>query len=168
MHVAKEIEGNQVSIARYEQLSQQPKNLLDLYYWLSDEQCLSIGKLLKEITQTSELVLDEYEKVESIRQQSAKSMNEAVSRQKSLLSLTLPDGWTDIQQFVDGLNSLNAHRGHLISLREFRYMDLEQLSEMENEIIEAQQSVSQATAAFLASDKALLPFKSQLAILKNK
>ncbi len=168
LHVAKEIEGNQVSIARYEQLSQQPKNLLDLYYWLSDEQCLSIGKLLKEITQTSELVLDEYEKVESIRQQSAKSMNEAVSRQKSLLSLTLPDGWTDIQQFVDGLNSLNAHRGHLISLREFRYMDLEQLSEMENEIIEAQQSVSQATAAFLASDKALLPFKSQLAIFEEQ
>ncbi|MGX8895257.1 hypothetical protein ACWWJS_28105, partial [Enterobacter cloacae] len=69
----------------------------------------------KEIAQTSELVLDEYEKVESIRQQSAKSMQEAINRQKSLLSLTLPDRWTDIQQFVDSLNSLNSHHGHLIS-----------------------------------------------------
>ncbi|MGG4609179.1 DNA repair ATPase [Providencia sp. Me31A] len=162
LHISKEIEGNQVSIARYEQLSQQPKNLLDIYYWFNDEQCLGIGKLLKDITQTSELVLDEYEKVESIRQQSAKSMNEAISRQKSLLSLTLPESWVDIQQFVDGLNALSAQRGHLISLREFRYMDLEQLSAMENEIIAAQQSVSQETATFLASDKALLPFKEQL------
>lgn len=119
LHIAKEIDGNHVSVSRYEQLSQQPKNLLDIFYWFNDEQCLGIGKLLKEITQTSELVLDEYEKVESIRQQSAKSMNEAITRQKSLLSLTLPEGWTDIQQFVDGLNALNTQQGHLISLREF-------------------------------------------------
>ncbi|WP_321146472.1 DNA repair ATPase [Providencia alcalifaciens] len=167
LHVAKEIEGNQVSVSRYEQLSQQPKNLLDIFYWFNDEQCLGIGKLLKEIAQTSELVLDEYEKVESIRQQSVKSMNEAVTRQRSLLSLTLPEGWTDIQQFVDGLNALNAQQGHLISLREFRYMDLTKLSEMENEITEAQQRVSQGTAQFLASNKALQPFKTQLATFEE-
>ncbi|HHR6131756.1 TPA: DNA repair ATPase, partial [Providencia alcalifaciens] len=49
LHVAKEIEGNQVSVSRYEQLSQQPKNLLDIFYWFNDDQCLGIGKLLKEI-----------------------------------------------------------------------------------------------------------------------
>ncbi|HEJ9592263.1 TPA: DNA repair ATPase [Proteus mirabilis] len=168
LHVAKEIEGSQVSIARYEQLSQQPKSLLDLYYWFNDEHCLGIGPLLKEIAQTSELVLDEYEKVESIRQQSAKSMQEAINRQKSLLSLTLPDSWTDIQQFVDSLNSLNTHHGHLISLREFRYMDLTQLNKMETEITEAQQRVSQATAQFLASDKALQPFKTQLTTFEQQ
>lgn len=168
LHVSKEIEGSQISIARYEQLSQQAKNLLDIYYWFGDEQCLGIGKLLKEITQTSELVLDEYEKVESIRQQSAKSMNEAISRQKSLLSLTLPESWADIQQFVDGLNALSAQRGHLISLREFRYMDLEKLSEMEAEIEKNQQYVSQETAVFLASDKALQPFKTQLTVYEEQ
>ncbi|WP_336844717.1 DNA repair ATPase [Providencia rettgeri] len=168
LHVSKEIEGSQISIARYEQLSQQAKNLLDLYYWFSDEQCLGIGKLLKEITQTSELVLDEYEKVESIRQQSAKSMNEAISRQKSLISLTLPESWADIQQFVDGLNALSAQRGHLISLREFRYMDLKKLSEMEAEIEKNQQYVSQETAVFLASDKALHPFKTQLTVFEEQ
>lgn len=168
LHVSKEIEGSQISIARYEQLSQRAKNLLDIYYWFGDEQCLGIGKLLKEITQTSELVLDEYEKVESIRQQSAKSMNEAISRQKSLLSLTLPESWADIQQFVDGLNALSAQRGHLISLREFRYMDLERLSEMESEIEKNQQYVSQETAVFLASDKALQPFKTQLTVFEEQ
>lgn len=168
LHIAKEIDGNHVSVSRYEQLSQQPKNLLDIFYWFNDEQCLGIGKLLKEITQTSELVLDEYEKVESIRQQSAKSMNEAITRQKSLLSLTLPEGWTDIQQFVDGLNALNTQQGHLISLREFRYMDLTTLSEMETEITDAQQRVSQATAQFLASDKALQPLKTQLATFEEQ
>ncbi|MBJ9972916.1 DNA repair ATPase [Providencia rettgeri] len=168
LHVSKEIEGSQISIARYEQLSQQAKNLLDIYYWFGDEQCLGIGKLLKEISQTSELVLDEYEKVESIRQQSAKSMNEAISRQKSLLSLTLPESWADIQQFVDGLNALSAQRGHLISLREFRYMDLERLSEMESEIEKNQQYVSQETAVFLASDKALQPFKTQLTVFEEQ
>lgn len=67
-----------------------------------------MAPLLKEIAQTSELVLDEYESRKRSRQQSAKSMQEAINRQKSLLSLTLPDSWTDIQQFVDSLNSLNT------------------------------------------------------------
>ncbi|HED3891746.1 TPA: DNA repair ATPase [Morganella morganii] len=168
LYIAKEIEGNHVSVARYEQLSQHPKNLLDIYYWLNDEQCLGIGKLLKDITQTSELVLDEYEKVESIRQQSAKSMNEAISHQKSLISLILPESWNDIQQFVDGLNALSIQRGHLISLREFRYMDLTRLGQMEEEITQTQQQVSQATAAFLASDKALQPFKIRLATFEEQ
>ncbi|WP_337232575.1 hypothetical protein, partial [Vibrio cholerae] len=70
-------------------------------------------------------------------------------------------------QFVDSLNSLNAHRGHLISLREFRYMDLTKLNAMETEITETQQRVSQATALFLASDKALQPFKTQLVAFEN-
>ncbi len=144
--------------ARYEQLSQRAK-----IYWIFITGLVMSNALVlvnaKEITQTSELVLDEYEKVESIRQQSAKSMNEAISRQKSLLSLTLPESWADIQ-FVDGLNALSAQRGHLISLREFRYMDLERLSEMESEI-ERKSLLIQETAVFLLVIK-LQPFKNTI------
>lgn len=81
LHIAKEIEGQQISAARYEQLSQQPRRLIDIYYWLNDAQSLNLGELLKDIAQTSERVLDEYEKVESIRRQSIKALNQATSRQ---------------------------------------------------------------------------------------
>ena len=53
-------------------------------------------------------------------------------------------------------------------MREFRYMDLTQLNKMETEITEAQQRVSQATAQFLASDKALQPFKTQLTTFEQQ
>lgn len=54
-------------------------------------------------------------------------------------------------------------------MREFRYMDLTQLNKMETEITEAQQRVSQATAQFLASDKALKqPFKTQLTTFEQQ
>ncbi len=168
LHIAKEIEGQQITSARYEQLSQEPRRLIDIYYWLNDSHSLGLGELLKEIAQTSERVLDEYEKVESIRRQSAKAISEAISRQKSMMSLMLPDSWNDIQQFVDGLNDLNAQRGHLISLREFRYMDISQLEKMESEITAAQQRVSQTTADFLASKKALQPFIEQLQIQEQQ
>ncbi|MEI9747233.1 DNA repair ATPase [Moellerella wisconsensis] len=168
LHIAKEIEGQQISAARYEQLSQQPRRLIDIYYWLNDAQSLNLGELLKDIAQTSERVLDEYEKVESIRRQSTKAINQATSRQKSLLTLMVPDSWSDIQQFVDGLNQLNAQRGHLISLRELRYMDLSQLESMEQEIAVTQQLISQATADFLASEKALQPLIKQLQLLEEQ
>lgn len=167
-HIAREIEQQQISSQLYEKLSQDARRLIDIYYWLNDEQSLHASILLKEISQTGELVLDEYEKVESIRRQSERAMSEATSRQKQLILSLLPDSWSNVQQFVDALNELNVHRGQLITLRDYRYIDLARLDEMEQQLTESQQRISLATADFLASDKALLPFTQQLQSLEKQ
>ncbi|MBD2780655.1 DNA repair ATPase [Xenorhabdus szentirmaii] len=161
-HIAKEIEQQQISSLLYEKLCQDARRLVDIYYWLNDEQSLNISLLLKEIANTGEKVLDEYEKVESIRRQSTRAMNEATSRQKALLSAMLPESWTETHQFIDALNSLSIQRGHLITLRAHRYIDLSLLDEMETQLAGSQQRISLATAEFLASEKALQPFTLQL------
>ncbi|SUB82997.1 DNA repair ATPase [Pragia fontium] len=167
-HIAKEIEQQQISSQLYEKLCQDARRLIDLYYWLNDEHSLNATILLKEIANTGELVLDEYEKVESIRRQSTRAMNEATSRQKQLLSLMLPDSWHNAQQFVDALNDLSVQRGHLITLRDYRYIDLSRLDEMEQQLAESQERISLATAEFLASEQALQPFTDQLQALDKQ
>ncbi|WP_347254533.1 DNA repair ATPase [Leminorella grimontii] len=167
-HIAREIEQQQISSQLYEKLSQDARRLIDIYYWLNDEHSLFAAILLKEIAQTGELVLDEYEKVESIRRQSVRAMNEATTRQKQLLSAMLPDSWTDAQQFVDALNALSVQRGHLITLRDYRYIDLARLDEMEKQLAESQQRISLATASFLAGDAALVPFNQRLQNLEKQ
>ncbi|MBD2795754.1 DNA repair ATPase [Xenorhabdus sp. 18] len=167
-HIAKEIEQQQISSLLYEKLCQDARRLLDTYYWLNDEQSLNIAGLLKEIANTGEKVLDEYEKVESIRRQSVRAMNEATSHQKALLSAMLPESWTETQQFIDALNSLSIQRGHLITLRDHRYIDLSRLDEMEAQLSDSQQRISLATAEFLASEKALQPFTRQLQELEKQ
>lgn len=165
-HIGREIESQSVSATLYEKLSQDARRLFDIYFWLNDKQSLGAAQLLREIAQTSELVLDEYEKVESIRRQSERAMNEAVTRQKQLSSTLVSDSWSHAQQFVDGLNAINLHRGQLITLRGYRYIDLQQVDKMESELNDYQQRISLATAEFLASDKALLPFSELLTKLE--
>ncbi|WP_374379305.1 DNA repair ATPase, partial [Pseudomonas fluvialis] len=160
--LSREIDSPAVSLQRYAALCQQTRRLFDAYHWLSHAQLTGLAPLLREITATAELVLDEYEKVESIRQQSAKAMQDAESRHKALLDSLLPDSWEQAQSFVDALNGITTQRGLLLTIREYRYIDLARLDVMEAELLAAQERVSAATATFLAGDAALQPFVSRL------
>ena len=51
-------------------------------------------------------MIDEFEKVESIRQQSAKTMAEAEAAQEDLLIEVRPDNWEAAEQYVDALGKL--------------------------------------------------------------
>lgn len=156
--ICREIDNQSVSSQLYSKLSEDSKRLFDSYFWLSDQKHLSFIDVLRGITQTSELVLDEYEKVESIRRQSASAMREAISTQQELLAKLYPDSWQETQEFIDALNAINLQLGQLVTLRSYRYIDLSQIDVMEKELKERQFVVSSATAKFLASDKALHPF----------
>nr|WP_298140137.1 DNA repair ATPase [uncultured Pseudomonas sp.] len=163
--LCREIETPEVSVPRYTQLCQNTRRLFDIYHWLGDAHCRDMAPLLREIAATGELVLDEFEKVESIRQQSARAMAEAETRQKALLSGLLLDSWDEVQLFVDALNGINAQRGQLLTIRDYRYIDVARIDAMEADLLAAQERVAAATSAFLASPAALQPYVQQLAQL---
>ncbi|MGH8044761.1 MAG: DNA repair ATPase, partial [Stenotrophomonas sp.] len=68
--LARAIEGDDVSVQRYQRLVQDTRRMFDAHHWLDDAQSEGAAGLLREISSTGESVLDEYEKVQSIRQQS--------------------------------------------------------------------------------------------------
>ncbi|MGK8438492.1 DNA repair ATPase [Ectopseudomonas hydrolytica] len=162
LNLSREIDSREVSVTRYTQLCQNTRRLFDVYHWLGDAQCAELAPLLREIAATGELVLDEFEKVESIRQQSARAMAEAETRQKGLLSSLLVDSWDEVRLFVDALNAITAQRGQLLTIRDYRYIDVARIDAMEAELLEAQERVAAATSAFLASDAALQPYVQRL------
>ena len=156
--ISREIDNQTVSSQLYSKLSEDTKRLFDNYFWLNDDKHLAFSPILRNIIQTSELVIDEYEKVENIRRQSESAMREALSNQKDLLTKLYPDSWQETQEFVDALNAIKMQLGSLVTLRTYRYIDLDQIDKMENELKNRQSEVSLATAEFLGSDKALEPF----------
>ena len=166
--LCREIETPAVSIQRYSLLCQNTQRLFDVYHWLGSDQLDGLAPLLREVAATAELVLDEYEKVESIRRQSAQAMVDAEERHKALLSGLLPDGWDRVQQFVDGLNGITAQRGLLLTIREYRYIDVARLDAMEAELLAAHERVAAATATFLASEQALQPLLERLQSLDGE
>ncbi|CAK7058178.1 DNA repair ATPase [Saezia sanguinis] len=160
--LCREIASPSVSVQRYSMLCQHVRRLFDAYHWLGDAQLKQLPALLREITATAEMVLDEYEKVESIRSQSAQALADAQAKQKNLLNLLLPEGWDNVQQYVGALNDITAQRGLLLTIRDYRYIDTAVIDQMEADLLAAQERTAAATATFLASDTALLPFTTQL------
>ena len=98
--------------------------LFDQYYWLTATEHKIVEGLLKKISETALLVLDEFEKVESIRRNSEKSLAEAVERlERKLRSHLQPDSWSSPHLFVQTLSDIRKQRGNLLTIREFRYID---------------------------------------------
>ncbi|GAB3345580.1 DNA repair ATPase [Marilutibacter aestuarii] len=156
------ISADEVSAQRYEQLAQDTRRLFDLHHWIADPEGGALAPLLHEIVATSESVIDEYEKVEGIRRQSREAMADAATRQKALMGRLLTQDWDTVQPYVEALGALSRHRGHLLGLREQRYIDVDAVDAMEAEVQAAQARIGEATGTFLASDRALQPFADRL------
>ncbi|RNF82377.1 DNA repair ATPase [Montanilutibacter psychrotolerans] len=168
LSLCREIDSPDVSVQRYAQLGQNTRRLFDLHHWIADPNCGDTGKLLHDIAATSEAVLDEFEKVQGIRDQSAQALRDAQARQAALLATLLPDNWQQVQEFVDALNGLSALRGHLLTIREYRYIDVATIDAMEAQLLSAHEATGAATGGFLASDKALAPLLERLQLLDTQ
>ena len=163
--VRKEIAAPEVSLVRYERLIDAARRLFERYHWLNAPQLAGINEALLGIVATGDAVIDEYEKVESIRQASAKAMNEVSDRHEALLKKLRTSDWVTIDEYVDALTQLGQLRGQLMSTRELRYVDQAAIDGMVKAINEAQSEVSQRTAQFIATDAAMQPYVDQLQVL---
>ena len=166
--ISKSIQIETVSSQHYEHLVVQTKRVMDAFHWIDKEPMSDVRKVLQDIIATSELVLDEYEKVLSIQARSKDIMAEAEMNQKSLLSSLREDTWKDVSQFVEALNQLRLQRGHLISIKDHRYMNIQRIDELEAELVNRQNDLSASTSAFLSQEEALTPYQEKLAELNEQ
>lgn len=162
INLSREIDSAEVSVQRYTKLCQDIRRLFDAYHWLDDPQCQGLSPLLKQVASTSELVLDEFEKVESIRQQSRRAMGEAETRHQALLDSLRREELSDVQAHVSALTSITQLRGQLLTIRDYRYIDVARIDAMEEELLAEQAELASATAEFLASEVALQPYLTAL------
>jgi hypothetical protein len=165
LSLVREIHSEEVSATRYGALTQNARRLFDLHHWLDSAECAGVAPLVREVAGTAESVLDEFEKVESIRAQSEKALREARTQQLERLALARPERCESVSDFVEGLSGLQTQRGRLLALREARYIDLAELDALEAEVVEAQAALSSATGEFLASAAALKPLDERLRAL---
>lgn len=148
--------------AHYHELCKFATRLFDQYHWLSDASLSEINQMIKVIVDSAELVLDEYEKVQSIRKSSEQALAKAEQSVLELIKQFQPDSWTIPQPYVQAMLNIRALRGHLLSIMDYRYIDQERITEL-NSTLEAKQGIiADSTIAFLSADDALNPFYEDL------
>lgn len=156
--LCRSIESQTVSSALYESLLEASKKVFDEHYWLSEPELGQISETLKDVAKTAELVIDEFEKVASIRAQSARLMAEAEQEQKSLLASVAYEEWETPEQYVQALTRIRRQRGHWVTIKSNRYIDLDKVAESEQALLDAEGALSQRTVEFLSRDDALEPY----------
>lgn len=161
--VVRIIDNQSVTARLYEELRRTAGKLFDDHYWLNEPETEGIKAVAQSIMDTAELAIDEFEKVESIRRQSQKALQQAETEQKSLVTRIRTSNWTAVEDFIQALDSIRRQRGHLATIKEHRYIHLERIEALEREIIDVQEQLSGRTVRFLAEDNALKPYDEKLA-----
>lgn len=166
--VAKLISVKTPSAYHFNDLVKESGQVIDKYHWLTDPQLAQLNKVLKQIVATSELVLDEFEKVSSIKANSDQIMTAAADKLEQISTEIKSKHFEDAGQYVDNLSLLSAFKGELISHKELRYVDLADIEAMEEQLETLFLTLSQATADFLQSDNALAPYQNKIAALEQE
>ncbi|NOK04453.1 MULTISPECIES: DNA repair ATPase [Myxococcus] len=145
----------------YEDLVSSATRALDAYYWLGHEET-GLQEPVETLRRTAELIIDEFEKVVAMQKRATESLAAAEVEQETLLLRVQPENLTHAEAFMQALADLRKQRGHLITLKDIRYMDLGRVDVLETAVVEASDRVSTACVEFLQTGEALAPLASRL------
>jgi len=168
LSLTRQIASTEISLNHYNAMATMTSKLFDHHYWIDDEKANGIGASVKQIAGTVELIIDEFEKVEAIRRHSEKSMVEAQQTQDTLLSDSEHGTWETIDGYVDILDRMRHQRGHIATLKDYRYIDTAKLESMDSELVEANAELSEKTAIFLASENAFKSYVDKISELESR
>jgi len=144
----------------YLDLVKKSGDIKDSYFWLSKDAAYQLSEPLKEIHAAANSAIDEFDKVVKLRQSTAAQSNETRAAVKALIRQVEHSPPDDIQGYVHQLSSLRTLRGDIIGLRDLRYIALDLVVQLEEEVVTATQSVSNKTVIFLLTEQALDPYRS--------
>ncbi|WP_029654523.1 DNA repair ATPase [Marinobacter daepoensis] len=165
------VEGANASERHFTGLIRTVDRILDQFFWLSARQddalFVNLHQQLSTIRGTAELVLDEYEKVQSIRAQTEAAITEVAQDQGALMRDLKPDSWKAPDQFVSYLARLRDHRGRVRTLNDRRYADKSRIETLEHELTQAEDRLTERTFRFLASPEALDGYRQTLTELQT-
>jgi MoxR-like ATPase len=151
------------SRATYEDLISAAGRTVDAYYWLGHGEAGDLLTPVKEIRATAELIIDEFEKTEALRAQAAQAVDDVVRT----LARDVAE-CKSVDDYVAQLSELRKTQGHVISLRELRYVDRARLDALEADIVQRFTDTSKATVEHLAGERALAPFAEKIAAIESR
>jgi hypothetical protein len=166
--VVRQVAGQTPTMRVYEDLVATCTRVADSYPWLHDEQAEGLGAHLKEVLATAELVIDEFEKVLTIKRSAEVALGEADAAQARLFTDIRPDTWRTVDHFVDAMARLRKQRGHLITLKDMRYVDKARVEALEAQVAAQFDELSGRAVGFLETDDALAPYQAAQAAVLEK
>ncbi|MDO5693413.1 MAG: DNA repair ATPase [Pseudomonadota bacterium] len=154
MGIARALREQAPTRTAYDDLIRQCQRARDAYFWLDAPEAQAAAQDLAAIEQGAQATLAEFEKVETIRADTARAFDRAESSQRELLGELAAQMWRTPADFVHALDHLRQRQGELHTLRDLRYADLPRVEQMAQQLAQEQQRVGERALQFLSDEKA--------------
>ncbi|MBN8757574.1 MULTISPECIES: DNA repair ATPase [Variovorax] len=154
MGIARAVREQAPTKAAYEDLIRQCTRVSDAYFWLDAPEAAGLMGELRSIAEVARSTLAEFEKVDTIRRETARALARAEDEQHALLVDIASTIWRAPDDFVKALARLRERRGALQMLKELRYADLPRIAAMDAALATEQQRIGERAMQFLAADTA--------------
>ncbi|MEU6771752.1 DNA repair ATPase [Streptomyces sp. NPDC046759] len=126
----------------------------DAHHWLAEPELGSLGEPLDALRATAEQVLGEFETVRELTRQAADALDEAAERLTAVVRRLRGEAPREAAAWVRGLTELRHAHGHLLTLRELRYVDAARLEELAAAAEDDLAGFGRRAVSFLARDDA--------------
>ena len=160
--VVRAIGKQDVSTIHYENLKKSCGRLFDVYYWLENSEVKEIGDTVRVIQKTSNLVLDEFAKVESIRKQANLAIATADNTQQQLFSDLRKLHFNRPEDYIEALDRIRHQRGHLVTIGDLRYIDTDRIGTLDQQLESELNKYSQNAVDFLQKEDAFSDYRKQI------
>ncbi|MCT6775604.1 DNA repair ATPase [Streptomyces sp. CS7] len=149
--------------AVYGQLAADCARAQDRYHWLSDSELGSLGEPLGELRATAQQVLAEFTAVQDLTRRAADALEETAGRITALVRRVRGEVPGSASAWVERLTELRQAHGHLATVAEMRYADVERIAELSTRTEDDIDSAAQRAVSFLAREDAFDGYHADIA-----
>lgn len=146
----------------YTDLARQCGDITDSYFWLTRDDTFNLAAALADIRAAASAAVDEFDKVVRVRKNTADETRTTQNRTKEILGKVRNRRFEHINDFVSSLSDLRTVRGHIISLKDLRYVDLTLTESLEKEVAENTERLSLKCVQFLLKPESLAPYQQKV------
>ncbi|CAM3334576.1 DNA repair ATPase [Kibdelosporangium persicum] len=134
----------------------------DHYHWLGEQDLCDLRTPLADVRATAEQVLDEFEGVQALTNQAATALAESDRDIASLVRKVRGEAPKTADAWVSQLADLRKAQGHLITLKEMRYIDLARIGSLNDLLTTELDTAAQRAVAFLSGENAFAGYHEQV------
>ncbi|WDG30204.1 DNA repair ATPase [Streptomyces sp. CA-278952] len=135
----------------------------DRYHWLSDPELGALDEPLRELRVTAQQVLAEFTAVQELTRRAADALEETAARITALVRRVRGEAPGSASAWIERLTELRRAHGHLATVGEMRYADVERVAELSARTEDDIASAAQRAVSFLAREDAFDGYHKDIA-----
>ena len=134
----------------------------DTHHWLADPELGAVQEPLAAVRETAEQVLAEFETVRELTRGAAEALEEAAERIAAVVRRLRGEAPREAAAWVRGLTELRRAHGHLLTLRELRYVDTERVAALAAEAESDLAAFGRRAVTFLSREDAFTAQRAEV------